>query len=251
MQRIKSKSLTDEVKESIYKYIKSLDLSKDTKLPSEENMAQLIGVSRITIRSALNELASEGVIFRRQGKGTFVNSEALQMKAQLNPVRQFTDIIESSGYKSSIKPLGYEIINADLNLSKLLKIKENEPLVVVRKIFYADENPCTYCVDYFPLSLLEDKNECDDLDKYDESIFKFLRDKSNVKISWDKVEIGTITNLENDELSNQFECKDKVKSFLLLEGINFDENDRPVMYIQEYIDTKFIRFNIIRQRLMG
>lgn len=251
MQRIKSKSLTDEVKDSIYKYIKSLDLSKDTKLPSEENMAQLIGVSRITIRSALNELASEGVIFRRQGKGTFVNSEALQMKAQLNPVKQFTDIIESSGYKSSIKSLGYEIINADFNLSKLLKIKENEPLVAVSKIFYADENPCTYCVDYFPLNLLEDKNECDDLDKYDESIFKFLRDKAGITISWDKVEIGTITNIENEELNNPFECKDKVKSFLLLEGINFDENDRPVMYIKEYIDTTFIRFNIIRQRLMG
>lgn len=250
MQRIKSKSLTDEVKDSIYKYIKSLDLSKDTKLPSEENMAQLIGVSRITIRSALNELASEGIIFRRQGKGTFVNSEALQMKAQLNPVRQFTNIIEGSGYKSSIKTLGYEIINADFNLSKLLKIKENEPLVVARKIFYADENPCTYCVDYFPLSLLEHKDECNDLDKYDDSIFNFLRDKANVRISWDKVEIGTITNLENDELNNQFECKDNVKPFLLLEGINFDENDRPVMYIQEYIDTTFIRFNIIRQRLM-
>ncbi|MEG0857007.1 MAG: GntR family transcriptional regulator [Terrisporobacter sp.] len=250
MQRIKSKSLTNEVKDSIYKYIKSLDLSKDTKLPSEENMAQLIGVSRITIRSALNELASEGIIFRRQGKGTFVNSEALQMKAQLNPVKQFTDIIESSGYKSSIKALGYEIINSDFNLSKLLKIKENEPLVAVRKIFYADKNPCTYCVDYFPLSLLEDKNECDDLDKYDDSIFKFLRDKAKVSISWDKVEIGTVTNLENDELNNQFECRDNVKSFLLLEGINFDENDRPVMYIKEYIDTTFIRFNIIRQRLI-
>lgn len=172
------------------------------------------------------------------------------MKAQLNPVKQFTDIIESSGYKSSIKALGYEIVNADFNLSNLLKIKENEPLVV-KKIFYADENPCTYCVDYFPLSLLENENECDDLNRYDESIFKFLRDKAGASISWDKVEIRTITNVENEELNNPFECSDKVKSFLLLEGINFDENDRLVMYIKEYIDTTFIRFNIIRQRLMG
>lgn len=251
MQKIKSKSLTDEVKDSIYKYIKQLDLSKDTKLPSEEKMAQLIGVSRITIRSALNELASEGIIFRRQGKGTFVNSEALQMKAQLNPVKQFTDIIKSSGYESSIKTLGYEIVKADFNLSKLLKIEENEELVEVKKIFYADNNPCTYCVDYFPLRLLKNKDACDDLEKYDDSIFQFLKDKANISISWDKVEIGTITNLENKELNKPFECNDSVKSFLLLEGINFDDNDRPVMYIKEYIDTTFIRFNIIRQRLMG
>ncbi|MGL5693282.1 MAG: GntR family transcriptional regulator [Peptostreptococcaceae bacterium] len=251
MQRLKNKSLTDEVKDSIYKYIKTLDLSKDTKLPSEENMAQLIGVSRITIRSALNELASEGVIFRRQGKGTFVNREALQMKAQLNPVKQFTDIIESSGYKASIKALGYEIVNADFNLSQLLKIDENESLVAVKKIFYADNNPCTYCVDYFPLSLLGNEEECNNLDKYDASIFKFLKDKANIDISWDRVEIGTITNLDNEELNEPFECRDRFKSFLLLEGINFDENDRPVMYIKEYVDTTFIRFNIIRQRLMG
>lgn len=251
MQRIKSKSLTEEVKDSIYKYIKTLDLSTDNKLPSEENMAQLIGVSRITIRSALNELASEGVVFRKQGKGTFVNKEALQMKAQLNPVMQFTDIIESSGYKASIKTLGYEIIEADFTLSEIFKIKEKDLVVVAKKIFYADENPCTYCVDYFPLSLLQNKNDCDYLDKYEESIFQFLKDKANVNITWDKVEIKTTTNQEHEELSNRFNCGANVKSFLILEGINFDEDDRPVMYIKEYIDTDFIRFNIIRQRLMG
>ena len=250
MQRLKTKPLSDEAKEAIYKYIKSLDLTKETKLPSEENMAQLLGVSRITIRTALNELALEGIVFRRQGKGTFVNKEALKMKAQLNPIKQFKDIIKISGYKPSIKILGYELINADYHLSNLLKIKENDIIVVAKKIFYADKNPCTYCIDCFPLGLLPNKEDCEDLDKYENSIFEFIKDKANINVSWDKVEIDTTTNLQTPELSIQFNCSDKIKSFLLLEGINFDENDKPVMYVKEYIDTDFIRFNIIRQRMI-
>lgn len=250
MQRLKNKPLSNEAKESIYKYIKSLDLDKDNKLPSEENMAQLLRVSRITIRAALNELALEGVVFRRQGKGTFVNTEAVQMKAQINPVKQFKDIIKSSGYKASIEFLGYEVIDADYIISDLLKIEENSKIVVVKKIFYADDNPCTYCIDHFPLNLLPEELNENDLESYANSIFYFLKDKANINITWDKVEMDTTTNLQTPELSTQFNCKDNIKSFLLLEGVNFDDTDRPVVYIKEYIDTNFVRFNIIRQRII-
>ena len=79
LEPIKTKSLTQITKESILKYIRTLNLDVNNKLPSEENLSKDLGVSRITVRSALNELATEGVIFRRQGKGTFIMLKLLSL----------------------------------------------------------------------------------------------------------------------------------------------------------------------------
>ena len=71
-----------------------MDLKRDNKLPREEALAEMLGVSRITIRQALNDLASEGIIFRRQGRGTFVNVDSLDIKVTFSPVSELTQMIQ-------------------------------------------------------------------------------------------------------------------------------------------------------------
>lgn len=61
-------SLSEQAKKEVLRYIEGMDFSKGNKLPREELLAEMIGVSRITIRQALNELSAEGMIFRRQEK---------------------------------------------------------------------------------------------------------------------------------------------------------------------------------------
>ena len=55
------KNLSDTVKAELYDYIDNLDLEKGTKLPPENTIAQNYGVSRVTVRRALDELEQEGV----------------------------------------------------------------------------------------------------------------------------------------------------------------------------------------------
>ena len=97
--KVKEQALSQLTKQSILQYIQSMDLSISNKLPREELLAQELGVSRITVRSALNELASEGIIFRKQGKGTFVNQQALGMNVVFNPIGDLRDVIANSGYE--------------------------------------------------------------------------------------------------------------------------------------------------------
>ena len=248
MKKIKSKSLSSEVKSEIHNYIiKNFDGS-NVKLPSEDDFAEILGVSRVTIRTALNELASDGIIFRKQGKGTFINPQAITMKVQFNPVVLFKEMILQSGYTPSVKILGYEMIKPDSKIISLLGLKDNEEIIMAKKIFYADKKPCVYCEDYFSKDIFENTSNLDYLKDYEESIFDFIQTYSGRKISWDKVEILTITNMEKKELNNYFQCNDKIKSFLLLEGINFDQEDRPLLFAKEYIDTNYICFNSIRKK---
>ena len=66
INKINTLSLSAQAKEAIQKYIGNMDLKLETKLPREETLADMLGVSRITVRQALADLAAEGIVFRKQ-----------------------------------------------------------------------------------------------------------------------------------------------------------------------------------------
>lgn len=244
---IKINNLVEKTKESILKYIEKTNIDINNKLPSEENLSSILGVSRVTVRSALNDLANEGIIFRRQGKGTFINREAIKLKVKLNPINEFGEIIKNSGYKPKIKILDNKIIRADISISNDLDIEIDSEVLKTQKVFFADESPCAYCIDYLPVENIN-KESIEDLIRYEGSLYRYLLNKYNIKIAWDKVEIFTTTNSENIILNKIFQCKEEPKSFLVIKGVNYDINDKPICITFEYIDTKIITFNLIRQR---
>lgn len=250
MEPIKNKSLSMQAKDSILDYIKTINLDETTKLPSEENLAQLLGVSRITIRSALNDLASDGVLFRRHGKGTFINKEALKLKTSLSPTSEITDIIKSSGFIPKIKLLSCTKLTANQKISEALDIPKKSDIIEIKKIFYANDTPCIYSIDYISSDLLHTLNDFEELQKYESSIYKFIYEKYNERIEWDNAHITTTTNIEDTSLNTIFNCNNSVKSFLVVEGINYTSNDKAILFSMEYIDTKFISFNEIRKKNM-
>lgn len=242
---VKGSSLTEKIKENIIKYIKTMDLRNNNKLPSEDLLANLFGVSRITIRSALNELALEGMIFRQQGRGTFVNIEAIQMKVTLNPAVEFEDMIKNSGYSVDVKIVNSYIKTVSKRIAKMLQIDDTEEVMVIERMYYADKNPAALVIDYLPKKYIKDiiKPEEETL-----SIFKIVNIKCGRKIIWDKIELSTTSIGEDPKISTYFDTTDPTKSLLLCEAINFDESNTPVVFALEYIDTEFIRFNLIRQK---
>ena len=126
-QKLNTLTLSEQAKREIHKYIKNMDLSRNNKLPREEVMAEMIGVSRITIRQAFNDLASEGIIFRRQGKGTFVNVDSLNIKVKFNPCMEFTLSLiggeeafrEFSKYENSIFQYIYNLSGEKIEWDKV------------------------------------------------------------------------------------------------------------------------------------
>lgn len=250
MEPIKTKSLSSQAKDAILVYIKNLNISENNKLPSEENLAKILGVSRITIRTALNELSSEGILFRRHGKGTFVNTEAIKLKTSLNPAHELTDIIKANGFTPKIKILSCKKISPTELIYNGLQLEKNDYVVELRKVFYANDKPCAYSIDYVPYTIFTEDSQFEMLSNSYVPIYKFLKDNYNQIIEWDNVHITTTTNASNSTLNEIFNCKDSIKSFLVLEGINYTNNDSPIFVSIEYIDTSFISFNEIRKKNM-
>ena len=103
IKKVKKLDLKQTVKDMLLDHISQMDLSVETKLPREEELALMFGVSRITIRSVLDDLANEGIITRKHGKGTFVNPVSAGIQVSFNPVMHFSDMIRNSGYTPSVK----------------------------------------------------------------------------------------------------------------------------------------------------
>lgn len=62
-----------QLKEILKEAIRRGEFRPGDRLPTEMELCETFGVSRITVRQALNELANEGFLYRQQGSGTFVN----------------------------------------------------------------------------------------------------------------------------------------------------------------------------------
>lgn len=262
MEKIGRGSLSSRAEEAIRSLIADMDLTRDNKLPREELLASQLGVSRTTIRQALNNLAAEGIVFRRQGKGTFVNVDSVGIRVTFSPCMELMQAIRNSGFEPSVRLLGSGLLADDENLSHFggpssvnllregLEVRAGEPLLFCDKVFLADGRPCVLCRDIFGASLIAGVEHLVDLDRYEDSVYRFINEQSGRRVEWDKVEIGTVASREAAVLFEQDASMDALKSasMLALHSFNYDQDDRPVLYAIELFDTSVIKFSLIRQK---
>lgn len=244
LKRVKTGSLSDKVKKAIYEYIKSMDVEKNDKLPRENLLSKKLGVSRITIRKALNELAQEGIIFRIHGKGTFVNPEAVKINVNFNPAKEFKEMIKNSGYNASVELVEFEIKKAGYKISNKLRIGEQDQVAIFEKVYYADGSPAIISVDRFPRDIIKGEIYYKKLEH--KSIFNYLLEEAGQIIEHDLVEINVTTNFSNKNLVNYFDSTEP-KALLVFESLKFNKDNNPILYSTEYFDTNFVKFNVIRK----
>jgi len=249
-RRIQKIDLKAQVEEELIRYIKQMKLGISTKLPREEELSKMLGVSRITLRSVLDDLSSKGMIFRKHGKGTFVNREYFEVKASFNPVMHFSDMITNSGYTPKIELLDYKIIKASEDTAKQLGIKKQDKVLQCDKIFYADKQICAVTRDFISLSYLGE-TPVENLEKNIDSIFYFMYKVTGKKLVLDKVELNAVYSKEV-KLLNEILERQKIppRAFLCLKGVNYDEDERPAVETWEYVDTTILKYTQFRKRIL-
>ena len=104
---------------------------------SDASLAKRFGVSRITVRRAVDELVGEGVLYRIQGRGTFVRRNKLREKLTLTSLR---DAWAQSGVEFSFKAGEFEPqIRAPREVAERLGIASGEPVAFVRRLRFQKE----------------------------------------------------------------------------------------------------------------
>ena len=85
-------------------------------IPSERQLSSTFGVSRLTVRAALDELVREGLLVRRHGSGTFVSEPKI---AQELTMTSFTDDMRARGLRPESRTLDLRVVPAGARLGRL------------------------------------------------------------------------------------------------------------------------------------
>ncbi len=100
-----------QLKEIMRERIRSGEWKPGELIPSERELSEKYGISRMTARQAITELVNEGLFYREQGKGTFVSQRKITQ--QLIHLTGFTEDIRARGQRPGTKVLSATMHPAD------------------------------------------------------------------------------------------------------------------------------------------
>ena len=125
------------------------------KLQAEPVLAKTLGVSRATLREAMRDFESQGLILRRQGIGTFVVSHPQIIASGLEVLESIETLAKKIGLIVSMGDLNIDQIKAQGELAEVFELDPGTTLVRVRRTILAENRPVAFLVDILPENVLQ------------------------------------------------------------------------------------------------
>ncbi len=134
------------------------DLGIGSALPSEPDLAKEYGVSRTTVRTAIDELVSQGLLYRQQGRGTFVRSSKITFPLDYHR--------RSEGHPEHDEMVAHRLLSvsteeAGLSWSRIFGIAPDAEVISVSRLSMQDGMPLSLCDLVVPRSLAPNLAEAD------------------------------------------------------------------------------------------
>lgn len=135
-------------------YLRELarELGPDVLMPSENELIAQTGVSRATVRKAVADLVSEGVLRSLRGRGTFTSQRRVQTALD-RPVG-FTESISRLGRRPSSRLLSLEQLEASAECADRLGIVRGDPVLVIERLRLIDDEPAMLERMHLPAALV-------------------------------------------------------------------------------------------------
>ncbi len=115
------------------------ELKAGDPIPSEQEISEKLGVSRMTARQAVKSLCHRGVAYSLRGKGTFISS--IKLEKNFRQVQSFTEEMGALGYRPSSKVLAFEAQPAPSEVAEALKLAVGEKIIRLRRLRMANSSP--------------------------------------------------------------------------------------------------------------
>jgi GntR family transcriptional regulator len=146
--------LYHQIQQRLTEQIKSGELKQGEPLPSIQRIAARMGVSQMTVRQAVKALCDLGVIYSRQGKGTFISG--IKVERDFRQVFSFSEEMKARGKTPHSEVLSFQIQMPNEETKEALSLGDKEKIFCLRRVRYADSYPMGIESSCLPVHLCPD-----------------------------------------------------------------------------------------------
>ena len=205
-------------------------------IPTEPELIEQYQVSRITVRQALNRLVNEGLIYRQQGRGTFVAEPTLEQG--LTRIISFTEDMRQRGLAPGTRVLFEGLIPAPEDIAEQLQVKPGEELARLERLRLANQKPMSieesYLVHRYCPAVLE-------YDYSETPLREILQRQYDIRIARARQTIrAVVATPEQARLLGI----DQPASLLFVERVSYSQHNLPVEFLRiHYRGDRYTLYN--------
>ena len=218
-----------------HEQIQNGKLKAGDRLPTESELIKMFGVSRITVRLAMERLKFSGFVVRQRAKGTFVSDHVKPTRTILLSGHIKSIVEEAKKY--DIKILDKTTIPAPEKAVQYFKISAKDSVCRIRRIRIKDEIPFSYVVNYLPVEI-GNKITIKELEKL--PLLEILRDKFGI--------VG-LSGEETIEAKNAFEISeflkiDPIDPVLFMEIVYTNVSGEVIQLVEHYYRGDYYKYMV-------
>jgi GntR family transcriptional regulator len=209
--------------------------------PSEPQLAKQLGVSRATLREAMRAFEGQGLLWRKQGLGTFVVGHPQVIESGLEVLQSIESLAHAINLNVTMDDLNVSQINASEEQADALGLPVGDPLVQVARVIRTEGRAVAFLIDVLPQDILTPA----ELEHgFTGSVLDLLLNRGSPELENSKTEIRAVA--ASPEIARALEVQ-RGDVLLFFVAHLFAKGGRVVDYSFSYFLPGYFRFHVIRR----
>ena len=228
-----------QIYKGIVKAIKDGVYAVDSQIPTEMELCDGLDVSRPTIRQALQELINEGYVVRKKAKGTFVCKPKVE-GFFFKKLESYNDEMKALGMHPSTQVEVQEVLKAEDEVAYNLQLHEQEDVLHLLRLRYADQEAMVYVHTYVPIALFP-SIETIDFHHEETSLYDIMEHRYDCAIAY--VDRCVEAMNASRELAEKLDIME-AQAVYTVTTIAYNHDDKPIEYSIAYYRGDRNKFSI-------
>lgn len=226
-----------QISEALMAGIEKERLDPNTRIPPEDQLARMFGVSKMTMRQALGKLVNDGVLVRRKGSGTFIAETKIEREA--TRLVSFYEDIKKKGLNPESDVLEKRVIAPAHKLRETLRLKEKDLIVKIIRLRKANDVPMAVNHAYIPEKFCPGLME-EALSQV--SLSRLMEEKYQLNVAYAVQTVRAVKATPQEAALLQIKAGDPVLS---MERTMFDSSQRPLCHYVNFFKSDTYAFHSV------